>query len=67
MEMTQQERWPLKQKIFCAPLGRQIEAAEKLKVLAASHVIRKVASVLRHVRRRSPIEIRWRRMRQAYD
>jgi hypothetical protein len=50
MEMTQQERWPLKQKIFCAPLGRQIEAAEKLKVLAASHVIRKVASVLRHVR-----------------
>jgi hypothetical protein len=29
---------------------RQIDAAEQLKVLGASHVVRKVVAVLRHVR-----------------
>jgi hypothetical protein len=50
MEMTRQERYLLKKRIFCAPLGRQIDAAEKPKSFAASHVVRKVASVLRHAR-----------------
>jgi hypothetical protein len=50
MQMTRQERYLLKNRIFCAPLERQIDAAEKPKVLAASRVVQKVASVLRHAR-----------------
>jgi hypothetical protein len=50
MEMTRQGRYLLKKGMFCAPLERQIEAAKKPKVLAASHVVRKMASVPRHAR-----------------
>jgi hypothetical protein len=57
MEMTRQGRYLLKKGMFCAPLERQIEAAKKPKVLAASHVVRKVASVPR-LARCSPTEIR---------
>jgi hypothetical protein len=46
MEMTREERYLLKKRIFCAPLERRIVAAENPKALAASHVVRKVASVL---------------------
>lgn len=49
-EMTRQERYLLNERIFCAPVERQIDAAEQLKVLGASHVVRKVVAVLRHVR-----------------
>jgi len=50
MEMTRQERELLKKTSFRAPLGRQIDVAEKPKILVAPHVVRKVAPLLRHVR-----------------